>query len=356
MFQVDKIKSKLYGIVGLRDSFNPAYAMLDINNKISRSGYYITDNAYVKLEYIKDSQDYVDITDEDFNEYLKRIQETSIINICHNVFNRFDYLDRNLLYKNAQNKVNQELLVNGFVGYKIKVSSEKNIAFEIKRVLLDFDTLGDFKLLLFNTSNVNPIFSQDITVTDKTQEVVLDWKIDNSDITYKGDYYLGYVKTDITPIPFKRDYNNSNIMSNISHLNIEKIRVINHNVETLFDLTLQEGLSEDIGINPDITVYEDFTDLIIQNEIIFARAISLEMSIAVLREQLNSLRTNSNARDAEKQSLKILAEIEGTTGDSPIKLVGLRDLLIGEIKQISQEINKIKIGYFNNGIKSHTLT
>ena len=355
MFQVGKISTKLYGIVGLRDSFNPDYAILDASNKISRSGYYITDNAHVKLEYIKDSQDYKDISDLDFNVYVKRLQESSIVNICHRVFNRFDYLDRNLLYINAQNKVNQETLVDGFVGYKIEVSQNSNIAFEIKRVLLDFDTLGDFKLMLFNTSKQEPIFEQNITITDKTQEQVLDWKIDNSDITYKGDYYLGYIKTGVTPIPFKRDYNNADIMTDISNLRIEKIQVSGHSTETLFDLTTEDGLSENIGINPDITVYEDYTNLIIQNEMLFARAIELDFSISVLREQLNSLRTNSNQRDAEKQSMKILAEIEGTDGDNPLKLTGLRTLLIGEINQILKEVNKIKTGYFNNSIRVNTL-
>lgn len=355
MFQVDKISTKLYSLVGLRDSFNPDYAILDADNQVSRSGYYVTDNAYVKLEYIKDSQDYKDISDLEFNEYLKRLQQSSIVNVCHRVFNRFDFLDRNLLYINAHNKVNQETLLDGFVGYRIEVSQDSNIAFEIKRVLLDFDTLGDFKLLLFNTSSATPIFEQDITITDKTQVEVLDWKIDNSDVTYKGDYYLGYIKTGITPIPFKRDYDNADVMTDISHLRIEKVQVKNHATETLFDLTLEDGLSENIGINPDITVYEDYTDLIIQNEMLFARAIELEFSIAVLREQLNSLRTNQNQRDSEKQSMKILAEIEGTDGDSPLKLIGLRSLLIGEIRQIAQEINKLKTGYFNNSIRVNTL-
>jgi hypothetical protein len=356
MFQVGKISTKLYGIVGLRDSFNPAYTVLDVDNQVSRSGYYVTDNAYVKIEYIKDSQDYIDISDTEFNEYLKRLQQSSIVNVCNSVFNRFDYLDRNLLYTNTHNRVNREVLPNGFVGYKISVASDKDIAFEIKRVLLDFDTLGELKLMLFNSSKSEPIFEQVINVTAKTQEVILDWVVDNSDITYKGSYYLGYIKDESSPIPFKRDYEYADKMSYISHLKIERMYVSNHATETLFDLRTTNGLSGNIGINPDITVFEDFTDLIINNERLFSRAIHLDMSIAILREQLNSLRINSNERSAEQQSMKILAEIEGTNGDTPLKLIGLRSLLLGEIKQISQELNKLKTGYFNNSIKVNTLT
>ena len=356
MIQVDKISNNLYGIVGLRQPFDPTYAILDSDNQISRSGYFVDENPYVKIEYLKDAQDYKDISDAEFNSYLKRIQEASIVDVCHQVFNRFDYLDRNLLYQNAHNKVDQEVLVDGFVGYKIEVSGESNIAFQIKRVLLDFDTTGDFKLMLFNTSELNPIFEQDITITSPTQVVELDWSVDNSGNTYKGDYYLGYIKTATTPIPYKRNYDNADLMTCISKLRIEKVRVVGHSTETLFDLTNEEGLSENIGINPDFVVYEDFTDLITQNEMLFARAVQLSMGISILREYQNSLRSNGNERRAEQQSNRILVEIEGQDGVGVLTITGLRPQLLGEINQIAEEINKLRTGYFNNSIRVSTLT
>jgi len=356
MIQVDKISTNLYGIVGLRQPFDPTYAILDSDNQISRSGYFVDENPYVKIEYLKDAQDYKDISDAEFNSYLKRIQEASIVDVCHQVFNRFDYLDRNLLYQNAHNKVDQEVLVDGFVGYKIEVSGESNIAFQIKRVLLDFDTTGDFKLMLFNTSELNPIFEQDITITSPTQVVELDWSVDNSGNTYKGDYYLGYIKTATTPIPYKRNYDNADLMTCISKLRIEKVRVVGHSTETLFDLTDEEGLSENIGINPDFVVYEDFTDLITQNEMLFARAVQLSMGISILREYQNSLRSNGNERRAEQQSNRILVEIEGQDGVGVLTITGLRPQLLGEINQIAEEINKLRTGYFNNSIRVSTLT
>ena len=356
MFRVDKIKSNLYGIVGLRNSFNPAYAILDADNQISRSGYYVTDSPYVKLELLKETNDFKDIDDTDLNLHLKRIQESSITNICNQVFNRFDYIDRNLLFKNANNKVSQEVLPDGFVGYKIKVSTDTNVAFKIGRVLLDFATLGDVKLLLFNTAKSTPIEEKLITITSTQQAETLDWLVDNSSDTYKGDYYLGYVKTGITPIPYKREYSNSSEMSYISNLGVEKVIVLDHSTETLFDLDLCEGLNEDIGINPDITVYEDFTDLITQNELLFARAIQLDMTIAILGEYSNSLRSSGTQRNAEQLAVRILAEIEGQGGGDALTITGLRPQLLGEISQIGVEINKLRTGYFNNSIRSFTLT
>lgn len=356
MFRVDKISEKLYKLVGLRDPFDPTYAILDTDNKTSRSGLYVTDNPFVKIESIKDSQDYKDISDLDFNLYLKRLQISSILNVCNRVFNRFDYLDRNLLYINPNNKTEQASLPDGFVGYRIRVSHEKNIAFLIKRIILEFDTTGNIDILLFNTAKSTPIQEQSVTITDKFQEVVLDWRVDNAVDTYKGDYYLGYVKSGSSPVPFKRNYENSDRMSSFSHLSFERIKVPGHGTNTLFDLTLEEGLSEDIGLNPDITVYEDYTDLIIRNEMLFARAIELDMAISILREQVTSIRHNQNERKSNANALQILAEIEGQSGDGVLTITGLRPTLASELSQIATEIMKIKKGYFNNYIRVATLS
>ena len=355
MFQVDTIKNKLYGIVGFRQPLNPTDAIIDAENLVSRSGYYVNDNSFVKIPQLKASQDYIGISDDEFNAYLKRLQESSITNVCNQVFNKFAYLDRNLLFTNPNNRVNQSVLPDGFVGYRIEVTKERNIAFEIKRVLLDFDTLGDIKLMLFNTSQVTPIFEKTITISSKTQQQDLSWKVDNSGDTYKGDYYLGYIKSGASPIPFDRGYESSDVLTRFRHLYIERVSVNGHATETLFDLTNEEGLSHDIGVNPDIIVYEDFTDFITQSEMLFGRAIYLDMSIAVLREYSNSLRSNGTERRSEEQASRILAEIEGQSGIGVLTITGLRPLLIGEINKISEEVDKLKEGFVNDKIRVTTL-
>ena len=86
---------------------------------------------------------------------IKNLQEDAIVSVCSRVFNKPDYIDRQVLYKNAQNKINSETLPDGFVCFKIVVSNKKNIAFKIERILLDFEGTGDIELLLFNTSQSN---------------------------------------------------------------------------------------------------------------------------------------------------------------------------------------------------------
>jgi hypothetical protein len=355
MFNVSKIRTNLYGVVGFRQPLNPNYAKLDAPNQASSSGLFVTDNPYAKIEYLYDNVDYKGLSDAQFNTLLKQMQEESITNISARVFNEADFIDRNLLYQFAQNKVNIDTLPNGFIGYKICVANEKNVAFKISRVLLDFDLTGTFDLMLFNSANIAaPLFTKPINITTSHQEEVLDWVVDNSGKTYKGDYYLGYI-SDGSVKPFKRDYENSDIPSNITYLDIEKISVAGHTGSTLFDLDSTESIDEATGLNPDITVYYDYTDLIIQNKMLFAEAINLDLQINVLSQYLSSLRSNRNERESERVSLRVIQEIEGQEGEGLVKITGLRPQLNRSISRIADEIQKIKRGYFGDWAKIDTM-
>lgn len=344
MINVTKIQDSLIGLIGFKQPFNPDYAIIDEANQLSSSGYFVTDNPYAKIEYIKDSQDYSNISDSDFNKVLNQIKQSAISNVCNQVFSEYDFLDRNILFKNASRKVNVETLPIGFVGYRIEVGNTKNIAFKINRVLLDFQGTGTIKLLLFNTSSLEPIETREIAISEDHQSFDLDWTVDNSGMTYKGDYYVGYLTHDLTVQPYKRDYENGNVMSSFKYLSIEQIMVDGWDSESLFDVSTCQGLSLDTGLNFDISVFDDYTDFIINNKSLFARAIYLEAVIMCLGVYLSSLRINSNERSALNLYQTIIAEIEGTSAESPIKILGLKNQLINEIALIRQEIQKLKTG------------
>lgn len=335
----------MLGVVGFKQPYNPSYAIVDSENQLSSSGYFVTDNPYAKIEYIKDNQDYISISDSNFNLFLKDLKKSSISNVCNQVFNEFDFIDRSLLYKNASNKIAVETLPVGFVGYRIKVSNEGNIAFKINRVLLDFQGTGTFTLLLWNTAKKSVLQSKEITITTDHQEVLLDWEINNSDTTYKGEYYIGYINNSLTVAPYKRDWNAGNVLSQLNYLFIQPIKVVNHLTTTLFDLDRIDGLSEYTGLNLDITVYDDFTDFVINNKMLFARAIQLDAMISCIQLYLSSLRSNANQSHSAQLYEKIMVELEGTTAGSIIKVTGLKNQLIGEITSIRSEIQKLRMGF-----------
>lgn len=350
MIQVSKIQTALLGIVGFQQPYNPKYAIVDADNLLSESGYFVTDNPYAKIEYIKDNQDYLNISDEDFNLFLNELKKRSISNVCNQVFSDYDFIDRSLLFKNASNKIDLETLPNGFVGYKIQVSKDKNIAFKISRVLLDFDGAGDIELLLFNSAKKEPIERKTITISTDHQEEVLNWVVDNSSDTYKGEYYIGYLSDSISVTPFKREWNNASVMTSPTCLNIEKIKVVSHNTDVLFNLDYLDGMSEDCGLNFDISVYEDFTDFTINNKMLFARAIQLDCIINCIQLYISSLRNNANQTQSAQLYQKLMIELEGTDSDSLVKVKGLKNQFIGEIASIRKEVNKMKKGFQKQGL------
>ena len=226
----------------------------------------------------------------------------------------------------------------------------KNIAFKISRVLLDFDGAGTFTLLVFNSSKKEPIYTQEVTITTDHQEVVLNWTLDNSNDTYKGDYYIGYLTESLTVTPFKREFEDANILTSPTNLYIERIKVVNHNTDTLFDLQDIDGLSEDSGLNFDISVYEDYTDFIINNKMLFARAIQLDCIISCVQLYISSLRNNANQTQSNLLYQKIMMELEGSDASSPIKVKGLKNQLLGEITSIKAEISKMQKGFVKQGL------
>ena len=358
MFDITKVENSLVGIVGHRQPGDSDYAVLDAANLASTSGYYVTDIPLAKIEYFKDAQDFEAITDVDFNTKLQEVQKSSIASVCNQVFTSEDFIDRGVFYKNANNNVEAETLVDGFVGFRIDVDNKKNYAFQITRVLLDFTDTGSFDLLLFNTGDPNPLFTETISITEQHQEVLLtDWVIDNTNDSYKGDYYIGYIKTGSTPIPFKRSYNNARVLSNIGGVTIREMQVEGHSTATLFDLQDENGLSENIGVNPDILVYEDYTDFIIQNKRLFARAIQLQMGIMMLNESLASNRSNRNARISDSHIVRVVQTLDGVdSSDGKLRILGLKSQLTGEIKQLSIEVDKLRKGYHGGRIQVETLT
>jgi hypothetical protein len=223
-------------------------------------------------------------------------------------------------------------------------------------VLLDFQGTGSFTLLLWNTAKKAAIQSKVITITTDHQEVVLDWVIDNSDTTYKGEYYIGYINNSLTVTPYKREWNSGNVLSNPTYLKVERVKVPNHLTTTLFDLDDVDGLSEDSGLNLDISVYEDYTDFIINNKSIFARAIQIEGIIGCIQLYVSSLRSNSNQSQSAQLYEKLMIELKGTGSESIVKVIGLENQLLGEIASIRVEIGKLKKGLVkSNQIFAYTL-
>lgn len=353
MINIGYIQEKLVGLVGYKQPFNPEYAIVDADNQISESGYYITDNSYAKIEYIKDNQDYLNISDSDFNVLLKSIKTSSIASVVNQVFQEPDFIDRDLMFKSPFEKTEVTTLPLGFVGYKICFANDVNKTFSINRVLLNFDNVTDVELILWNTGKKEPIFSKIINVVSDTQEEFLNWEISSLNNIYKGDYYIGYITNNLTASPYKRD--DSSDYTDFLDLSIERVFVANHNSNNLFNLDLPQGFSDDIGLNFDISIYYDYTGLIVNNKRLFSRAIHLQCIINCIQLYMSSLRNNSNNIEANILYEKMMIDLEGVATNRSINVKGLKNKLVTEITMIRQEIKKLTGNFVKKGVFITTL-
>ena len=77
--------------------------------------------------------------------------------------------------------------------------------------------------MLWNTAKLEVLQSKEITITTDHQEEVIDWVLDNSSDTYKGDYYIGYLTTDLTYEAVARKFEITNFTLLASWVNHFKI-------------------------------------------------------------------------------------------------------------------------------------
>jgi hypothetical protein len=356
MFSVSKIQTGLKGVVGFRQPLNPDLPILTADVLESRSGLIVNDNPLVKIDYLKATEDYQSLTDNEFSTQLLNKQKDSIVSVCTSVFNKSSFIEQSLVFRYANNKVSTNSLPVGFIGQKLEITDRSDVAIKIKRVLLEFDGTGSFDLLLFNSAISTPLQTKTINVTSSQQEVILDWELDNSDNYFKGDFYIGYVANGLTITPFARSYENSDVMSGFDNVVVTDVEVTGHTSATLFDLNDVKTSSLTNGLNLDIAVYFDYTNFIIQNEKLFSTAILYDLQISCLSQYLASLTTNREQRKAEELSVRIFQEIEGQQGGQGfVKITGLRSKLMRSIDDIQSEIQTLRRGLTGGKVTLNTL-
>jgi hypothetical protein len=356
MIQVSKIQEGLFGLVGLRQPLDPSLPILSNENKVSRSGLFVDDVPPFKLKFLKDTQEFITISDEQLNEHILQLQKTAITNVMFKVFDQGDYIDRNYLYSNvnSRTKVISTIQNGSTFGYKIEVEERKNLGFKISRVRLEFyfdNSEIDVVLYLMNSFLEDPIFTKEITLNKKNLVQDLDWVIDSTENDYKGNYYLliKAVDSNARLQPFERNYEESNIMNDISFLEFEQVLIPNFDA-TNFSFENEIYLSQNVGINPDIIVYDDFTDFVLTSQNLFARAIQLEMAIMFMMQVATSTRSNRDERIAREMVAMMLASINGIEGQSK----GLKHSLYYEVGTIKKEIDKLKQSFFQGIISVST--
>jgi hypothetical protein len=280
------------------------------------------------------------------------------------VFNKPDYIDRQVMFKNAYEaeKFELPLFVNHYYGYEIEVSSKKNVSFTVTRVFIEalLEDGEEFELQLYASGHNVPIKTKTFEAPENNSlpfYVQLDWVIDNAidlDVNdfpftspYKGKYWIGLkVGTGQVFTPQSRNYEFGERLSFISELDVKS--VYGSNIPSVW--SENESNSSHNGLNFDITVNYDYTDLVLNNKPMFAKAIQLQWGMSILQSGLKSIRSNRIQRVSADLYGQILLILNGNKSPNTQRVYGIKESFMGEISRLQKEIEKLEEGYFGGEI------
>lgn len=348
MISNSKISSIAVDLVGWRQSNHPDAVVLDADTVKKDSGLeYDAASALCSAYNVQLVQDNPDITAEQFNDLLDEIVKGSFMSVLNKVFTDDDHLDTDLLYRHENTWDKGITNDTSFVGYEINIPKNMNVSAVINNVLLEFIGEQAVKVLVFNSAKDALVSSVEVTAKAKTVTEKALSQIMNAYEYFGGRWFVGYLRSGLTKEAADRDFEQSNLPSFCGGLlDIKPIKVAGWDAETMFDMNDIEYTSNTYGMNLEVSLYRDFTQMVLTNKNRFATSLQLQVAVDIVDLISNSMRSNKNERLSKSNAL---LELAGNKNNFRVpELVGLHDRLIAEIR-------KLRATYYPVGMKKHTL-
>ncbi len=332
MIQADVINGIAAGVVGWRQPTRTGSPVVTAANIASGSGLYYQDgSALCTVDNIKAAVDDEAISDVNLNIVLADMSKSALNKVCSDVFNSDDHIDGGLLLKH-ENKFS-EVLTNDtdFVGFEIDLSKRNDLSVIINNLLLEFDAIDSVKVLLFN-SQINALASSSAitTVANSQKNTSVRWVL--NDLAYGGKFYIGYLRGSLTGRAVKRNYQLASLQTSFNGVNIRPVKVTGWNTETMFnpeDVTYE---SDTWGMNFNISIYRDFTEIVKANVNRFAEALQLQVCAQAIDMISNSTRSNRSERMSKANAVM---ELNGNRFNPNYpEHTGVRSRLAREVKRL----------------------
>jgi hypothetical protein len=337
MIQADILNSIAAGVVGWKQPTAYGAPVVTTANKASSSGlYYHQGNALATPVNIKATIEDNDVTDANLNVILTELSQGGLCEIASKVFDEDDHLDTGLLYKH-ENKFTETLTNDtDFVGFEFDLCKRNDLALIINQLICEFDAVNNVKILLFN-SQVNALIDSETvtTVANTATYKAADWRL--TDLKYGGKWYIGYLRSGLTAKAVKRNFDLANLPTFFDNVGIRPIRVTGWNAETMFDPSQIRYESDTWGLNFNISLFNDFTELVKSNVNRFAKALQLQVCVNVLDIISNSVQSNRNERLSKANAM---FELNGNKRNPQFpEHTGLIDKLGVEIRRLRNTFN-----------------
>jgi hypothetical protein len=347
-YNVTTITTAYAGLVGFRQSDNPAVTPIPTGSSLltANSGHYVNDIPGIRTELYKvaATEDYAN-----YATYLANAYTQEVLNCIDKFWNnkKNKYGAREVLENRVLNQFvgcyDDTKTFDGFAyGYKLKPYQGNVIKLEITKAALHLDTAATFNIYIYNTLQKAPLEVKSITVTaDTATSVDLSSAIAYSQVNGIGGGELllliyGYYDDGHTSVQLPAGilgYSQA-FQRESKYVNVEPVEINqqywNWNGTTnKYDLPNLEGMSytcETRGINLRFTAQCDYTQILVDNKLLFAPAIQRAVAIRLLWDSVNSYVHDANSESMREHwknlALKYEMELYGYTDEARAQVPG----------------------------------
>lgn len=339
MYRRDEVIQALFGRVGFRQPTEAAYTgILDPENAASKSKRYFDDfHAMSNVPNIREACNRdAKIEVEDFNTYLKNLQEACILAVLDGVFDKPEVIEQRMEFDRCDQRPVLMPNAGRFVGRQINIASDPRKSVRINAITLFFNGDATFNLYLFDNVKKAPIKAIEVTTQADNQVVVMpeDWLLSYMSTASKsGLYFLGYFQDDLGDV---QAYDEQPFIWNCG--NCYGVRQIEANVvpsEVDFIRYNPFITNRTQGLNIEFSSLVDFTEVIIRSPQAFDKAIGLQMAAMVVERVVHGQRSNGTQRIAEATAGRLYNDLnlDMATPEMPYSS-GLKNQLRRELKRL----------------------
>jgi len=300
MIRPDRIKAEIFGGVGWLQPTLSNYPVIAAPNTNALGGLYFQDaTSFCTIQNIYDCQQDSSLSDTNFNLYLKRLQESCILEVCQKITNKkSDFIQSTNLYPFEKSFTDTITPGTNFVYFEIQQNRKVNTSSKINWIELTFNKVATFNIYLYNSNKpITPIATKQVTtVANESVIFALDDFIIADGEAYKGgSFYIGYFEEDLSGAKaIKKNYELADLQVNTICNYITPGKLMHSG--TTIDVTTTTETRETYGMNIGIDSYNDYTELFIRNKSILYQAIQYQMSEKVFNLIRTSVRSNGIKR------------------------------------------------------------
>lgn len=283
------------------------------------------------------TQDDKDITQDNFNQYLRNINVDVVLKCLNNVFSKREQLERCLLFERFGRQDYVNINEGKFVGKRIVPAKKFDVSVQIDNIALLFDRDVTFNMYLYHdTQPGSPIHTFPVSAVGGEQTIVdLSYVLSYTGEKNKsGVYYLGYFQDDLGEAQAINEIvSGFNAMYNFGVIPIE----LNNPSTGVIDTNQVSFTIKTHGFNIQVSAFKDYTQSITQNAHVFDNLIGLQMAADVIELITNNTRTSKDQRITMEltKNLQMDLNLAQTTEDIPFS-VGLKTRITREISRVKE--------------------